>query len=250
MHLVLTTFDRKPGYVYNTLRSLFGHGAGLDLGGADQLTVLVTEGEKTAAEERVLVGLPDEIEDYDDGVELISLTPEQLAERDRLSPRRRTKFATRLALEMGADVVLQDDLEFAPDFWSRFKALLPAEASKIFVSLYDPHRATAVGLVPWTRDYYGMQAMYVGEAVRAPLIEYLRDAREEADDNALARLLGRRRDFQLYACVPSLVQHTGVTSTLKSRMHRAPSFGMPPEACQAQIDRENQPIRWPTRGGR
>jgi len=147
---------------------------------------------------------------------------------------------------MGADVVLQDDLDFAKDWWPRFCALLPFDLSKIIISLYYPFTATTgVGLVPWVRNYWGHQAMYYGEDARKVAIDYLRDPREEADDNAIARMLGQRHDLRLYACIPSLIQHTGTVSTIKSRGHKAPTFGMTIDECNAVVSKPRKRIEWP-----
>ncbi len=254
MKIVITTFDRKPPYVHETLRALFRNGNMLELGTSNQLDLLVTEKHSNT----FFDALPECFRDNptDDGgcygTCIHFLTDAQVQERNRLSPRKRTKFATRLALEMGADIVLQDDLDFAPDFWPRFNALLPIDTSKLLVSLYYPRPAKAgVGLCQWyARDYYGMQAMFFGEDARKVAIEYLKDPREEADDNALARMLTKRQDILLYACVPSLVQHVGVVSSLKSRGHRAPTFGLTIEECHKWLNTGRQPIRWPGKGGR
>jgi len=240
--LVMTTFDRKPPYVHETLRALFRNGNLLDLGATNSLTLLVTE----KPSDVIFPALPKEFLNSF-GKEIHFLSDVQLKERDRLSPRQRTKFATRLALEMGADVVLQDDLDFVVDWWPKFNALLPFDLSKLMVSLYYPHPARdGVGLVQWyARNYWGMQAMFFGEEARKVAIEYLRDPREEADDNALARMLTKRQDIRLYACIPSLIQHVGVVSTLKSRGHRAPTFGMSLEESHAVLNKPRAPITWP-----
>ncbi len=247
MHIVLTTFDRKPPYVHDTLNALFRNGNLLDLGAgaSNSLTVLVTEKFSDKFETWL-----DEATDLHTNIEW--LTDAQIQERDRLHPRQRTKLATRLALEMGADVVLQDDLDFAIDWWPRFNALLPIDTSKLVVSLYYPQPARGgVGLCQWyARDYYGHQAMFYGEDTKAAAIEYLRDPRLEADDNAIARMLTKRQDLLLYACVPSLVQHVGIVSTLKSRGHRAPTFGLTIEECHAWLNKPRQPITWPKKTGR
>jgi len=246
MKLVMTTFDRKPPYVHETLRALYRNNNLLDLGATNSLTLLVTEGSSAA----IYDALPTEFKDSY-GTDIQTLTPTELQERNRLSPRQRTKFATRLALEMGADVVLQDDLDFAVDWWPRFNALLPIDTSKLCVSLYYPRPASGgVGLVQWyARDFYGQQAMFFGEEARKVAIEYLKDPREEADDNAIARMLTKRHDILLYACVPSLVQHVGIVSSLKSRGHRAPTFGLTIEECNAWLNKPRKPVHWP-KGGR
>jgi hypothetical protein len=220
--IVMTTCDRQPAYVHRSLAALFAADAGVR-----SVHVLVGGGDAGFLGEWV----------SDHRVTPCLLSASQLDELRRSLPRARTRVVTRAALELaeGDVVLLQDDVDFAPDWWRiTLEALTWLDVATVVLALYSPHvhtrRVTAhapIAVYPAV-DFYGCQGLFMGRLARARIVGALRDAPaydDNADDETIRTSLVRDPSIELFALVPSVVQHVGEVSAIQSRFHRSPTFG-------------------------
>ena len=239
--IVMTTHRREPSYLEETLasyRETCDH----------PLKILVHE-------------LPGEDEYCSDRF----LTPEEHAEKQSLGTRVRVAHATRLALEMADSevILLQDDVKFAPGWLGKLADALTAldaeQRAHALVSLYSHRTSEVEGLVRWDpKSYWGLQAMFFGEEARRAAIERafqtsgpLRMWPKENGPTApgadvrLQQWLLADPKYTLYAIYPSLVQHTGMVSSIATKI---PSRGNPGRS--PTFPEEQSPVRWPSGHGK
>lgn len=184
------------------------------------------------------------------------LTPEDNAEKQTLGTRVRVAHATRLALEMaeGECILLQDDVKFAPGWLGKLAEHLatfePDARSNALVSLYSHRQSQAEGMVKWDpKTYWGLQGMFFGESARKAVIEKAfqttgparlwpkeNSSTSPGADVRLQRFLLDNSAYTLYAIYPSLVQHTGVVSSIATQLKdwRSPTF-----------QEKRPPVTWP-----
>jgi mannosyltransferase OCH1-like enzyme len=149
-----------------------------------------------------------------------------------------------LAKETPADriqgrLILEDDVRFAKGWRDRFLHCadrMHREHDGIFVlTLYWPHpgipaatKAGPLGHRCNSKAFWGTQGVYFPEAVRRDFAEYLK--LYGVDDNLMPHdvMIGHfcaEQGIPILATVPSLVQHTGKSTTgLSPGFHTAPSF--------------------------
>jgi len=219
MKVILTTHDRKPAYVHDTLESMFRND---DMKGAD-IHVLVH------SQDSSFLGAWEQ----STRITVHTLTDEQLKEKNGLARRAKCAHVKRLALEMADDEVLllEDDCVFAPFWWTKFQAALEAYGPNrqwAMIALCYHLASNQVGLVPWDPStYYGMVSLYLGSVIRKEAIKALgpRDNPDWDKNNPgvggdvrlQQMLMKRRKDFKLFALRPQLVYHTGEVSSIGSR---------------------------------
>lgn len=230
MKIVLTTHNRNPSYIDDTLNSMFRND---DMVGAE-IHVLVHE------------TTPECLGPWVDSsrITVHTLTPEQLKEKSKLARRAKSAHAKRIALELANDemLYLEDDVIFAPLWWTRFQAALKAMGPNrqwAMIALCYHLASSELGLVPWDPNtYYGLVAMFFGSVIRKEAVKALgpRDKAWDIDnpgvggDVRLQDMLKKRRgDLRLYALRPQLCYHTGEVSSIGSRteMARKKSPGKP-----------------------
>lgn len=205
MNVAITSCNREPQYVLDTLRSMYEH--------ADHPDALSL---------RIVV-------DGDDSSYLGTWSEHADA---RAAPfgehehERRIFWTTARALSVSPPgkhlLVCQDDLEFAPHWDTRLVELLTQarlhHGSSIGISLWCRY--------PWTSDngfceytpakFYGSVAMFYANGVIDELRTYMQSQALdpiEPDDMAIKRFFAARPWCTLLAAVPNLVQHVGDVST-------------------------------------
>jgi len=235
--IVMTTHNREPSYLEESLKSYHETCS-------HPLTLLVHE--VHPAQDNIMI---EHSRRY--------LTEEEHADKMALGLRVRVAHATRLALEMadGECILLQDDVKFSPGWLGKLgdhlATLEPDVRTHACVALYSHRPSQVEGLVRWDpRTYWGLQAMFFGKEARKATIENAfqtsgpnrlwpkeNNSTSPGADVRLQRFLLDHPAFQLYAVYPSLVQHTGLVSSIFSKMKdlRSPTFQEP-----------RPPVRWPT----
>lgn len=229
MHLAISTCDRSPSYLDQTLTSLFE---------ADPLAA--------ACEVRLVVSGPDPA--YIDGwldrdnIRAQPVPPNRWKDvRERDGKRRVSLNFLRVLLGDGVIdrgdgpiVALQDDLAFASRWLARTQAIAAAIAEhepEFVLALYASYRfyATRSGYAHYPpQRFYGNQALYLTGGVRTSLTRAF--VRAEAagrlgpDDMMLKEWL-LETGTPLYAAMPNLCQHIGEKSAIASQgFHQSPTF--------------------------
>lgn len=129
---------------------------------------------------------------------------------------------------------LEDDIAVHPRLWHHLHRWLPFVQGRIrtFASLYNPTLPCAPGSRParrWfradPRRFFGAQALLIARPfARLALAEW--DTVPGMQSHRLATLAAQHFPrAPLYVHIPSLVQHTGITSTWGAPRHTAPDFG-------------------------
>ncbi len=248
----MTVCARKPSFLDATLRSLFSS----DFPKTEKLTLSVHETDAKCVAQ--WAGHPQLV--------FRMLAPKEAHEKSLLATRARVVHATRLALDLSEGPVLlfQDDVEFAPNWWTRLHEVLAGDLPKVLatgkpypleksmIALYS-HLDGFAGVREWApATWWGLQGMYFGEEARKLAVKSLAlqqsdwnvyrpafghgappgaDVRMQsgliaADDVRLKdALLKPHHGIQLFGIWPSLVQHTGHHSSIGSPAHMSPTFG-------------------------
>jgi predicted HAD superfamily Cof-like phosphohydrolase len=219
--IVMTTFNRQPPHVHDTLTSLFERDPSVK-----SVTLIVSESNADflgpwATDERVVV----------------QCLPAAMLDQLRRRPAKaRTAICTREALRVasGPVIVLQDDLQFADRWYERTLEIVETipnelERSRSMVALYSPHEHRHQPISEYTKkDFYGNQAIYFGDVVRRHCIWALGQSDTLPDDVAIRLAMERDSVLHLYALVPSLVQHVGKVTTVESGwFHTSPTYQEP-----------------------
>jgi predicted HAD superfamily Cof-like phosphohydrolase len=219
--IVMTTFDRKPPHVHDTLESLFARDPSVK-----SVTLIVSESNADflgpwATDERVVVQC---------------LPPALVDQLKRRPAKARTAICTREALRVasGPVIVLQDDLQFADRWYERTLEIVETipndlERSRSMVALYSPYPHPHQPISEYTKkDFYGNQAIYFGDLVRKHCIWALGQSDTLPDDVAIRLAMERDGVLHLFALNPSLVQHVGKVTTVESGwFHTSPTYQEP-----------------------
>lgn len=260
MKIVLTTHAREPSYLDATLDTLF----------ATELTITCVHVllHELETQTTCLGRWAD-----DPRIKIRSLTPEEHNAKMKLGRRVRVAHATRLALEMADDecILLQDDADFQIGWLKTFEKELDAFGpnrtwSMISLCTHLRHQIKD-GILPWNpASYWGLVAMYFGNVARQKAIEALGKWEITAGpspgmgaDVCLKVMLESSRDVRLFARYPSLVNHTGLVSSIASspRKREAPTFKKPrppvsfPGMAKGQAGTppaKKGPVTFPTKG--
>jgi predicted HAD superfamily Cof-like phosphohydrolase len=221
--IVMTTFNRQPPHVLDTLTSLFERDRSVK-----SVTLIVSESNADflgpwATDERVVVQC---------------LPAAMLDQLKRRSPKARTAICTREALRVasGPVIVLQDDLQFADRWYERTLEIVKTipnelDRSRSMVALYSPYPHAHQPISEYTKkDFYGNQAIYFGDVVRRHCIWALGQSDTLPDDVAIRLAMERDGVLHLFALNPSLVQHVGKVTTVESGwFHESPTWQKPAE---------------------
>lgn len=219
MQLAISTVDRQPNYIGDSLASLARSGAQVDLR-------IVVCGADAA-----FLGAP-WIERHAARIELLS-SEEFIWQKKWQPPHRQIVLTLVRALTGDGDVVLcQDDVEFAPDWQSQLRAAVQQLSARtadgrFLLTLFStrPPSATTGPVLYDARLFFGMVAMFVPACVRADLRDYVRAEDRDAPDDMLVKRFCLSGGAVLYDLQPSVVQHIGLVSSLGgSSPIRSPSF--------------------------
>jgi len=243
--IVMTTHTREPSYLEESLKS-YHETCPHPLNLLVHETVNVSESLESKRRVEALLAFPIRT--------IKTLTDEENAEKQSLGTRVRVAHATRLALEMadGECILFQDDVKFSPGWLGKLADHLSAleERDNALVSLYSHRQSQVEGLVRWDpKTYWGLQGMFFGKAARLAAIEKAfqtsgparlwpkeNNSSSPGADVRLQKFLLDNSAFILYAVYPSLVQHTGMVSSIASKMKdmKSPTFQEP-----------RSPVTWP-----
>jgi len=224
MRIQMLTCDRNPSYFGQSWRSMLYQDASVKY---EDLRIVVHAENASFLDKYVLT----------ERICKHTLTPEKAAEKKALRlPKQRVVHANRFMLECAADVgeflFLEDDVMFAPNWFFRFQRYLDTieDRDNCMVALHSHLPETRRGLVKWDpKTYWGLQGMWIGKNARELCLRYMQPnvkaVPTEAGDVRVKMMLLANRRITLYAIYPSLIQHTGYTTSIGSRFHLSPTFG-------------------------
>jgi hypothetical protein len=215
--IVMTTFDRQPAYVHDTLKSLFEMDPTVD-----KVTLIVSE------RRAPFLG---EWRD-DERVDVMCFSPALLEDHATRVAKARTALCSRTAIRSvtGPVILLQDDLDFAERWYERsleiIESLDDASRSRSLVALYSPYPNHFGPLAAYPKDeFYGAQALFLGDEIRRHFVWALDQAKGTSDDVLMKLALKREPILNAFALNPSLVQHVGKETTVNSGwFHESPTF--------------------------
>lgn len=212
--ICIGTCSRMPQYVDETLR----------------LMIERDEGGHVEARARVFIDGPSAFFTAPDGVGLLPYDPDRWRDVVRLDPKERVSrnFLRMLEASDGNVILLQDDLDFAPNWLSRateIAQLVSREQNLFVLALYAPYPLVGTPVAPYRKtDFYGNQALYISDAARVELIAFFEKATRLEPDDMMVKAYLEQSEAQLYAANPSLVQHVGMLSAVEDRFHISPTF--------------------------
>ncbi|HYE32117.1 MAG TPA: hypothetical protein VEH27_11860 [Methylomirabilota bacterium] len=225
MRAIFISIDRspKPNYMADTEASFLSNGGG-------DFTVLVGNDSASYLQSSKGTVIPLQAEE----ASALAVYP--------LRFRGATNYARMISheLETAPEDLLacEDDIQFTCDFRRKLqKALTSVPVKRFILTLYSAHNLNGKPIDEINpRSFFGTQAIFFPWVIRRDLALYYkrRLAAWTKDipvsfvtyDMVLADFC-RENSIPIYACNPSLVQHTGLLSTgftPDDRQHRSPSF--------------------------
>lgn len=233
-HIAILTVGRTENYIDATMASLFASDAATDA----MRVVLFADTDE-----------PRYLEKYraDPRVEIVALPPDRAAAICDFDKHTRFNNNYLRCLESAGTsgvLIFEDDVEFRPDWWLRFRAVqreMEEVGHKSFgLALYAPEGTPSCDLFdPSLRRgknycsyvaccFYGTQGMYFTQDVARSAAEFIRQEGFHyghlPGDILLNRLFDRQQN--LYACARSLVQHVGRNTTGIGTFHQSATFGL------------------------
>lgn len=214
--IAMSTCDRDPQYVHETLTSMFE----MDAGARERSVRLVVCGEDDGYLGR-WKGLPNIATRVVRPPEIGTLTQ---------PPIQRTTFNFMRVLEGDGDLIaLQDDLSFAPGWLEAAERLCRQVRERhgdlFIVALYAAYRMKGRPLAPYNPfRFYGNQALCFSAAARAELQERMQKTDKIEPDDMMVKNYAIYSSCRVFMANPNLVQHIGKTSAINQRFHKSPTF--------------------------
>lgn len=219
MKIIMTTHNREPSYVSQTLESMFRNDDTFQ-----KVHVLLHDNDTSQLGEW----------EQSSKVELHYMAPEDMNAKNRLARRAKSAHVKHMALKIAGDdecLVVEDDAVFVPRWHYRLNYALEQ---------FGPNRAWCVisfchyldtdeiGLVPWNpATFFGSVCLFYGKVIAKTACEaFIRPHSPAwdtvnpgvgADTRLQALLKQRQKDFKLFAHCPALAWHVGQVSSIGSR---------------------------------
>jgi hypothetical protein len=227
MRVAISTTDRDPGYVHETLTSMFDNACDVPL----DVRCFVSGADASY------------LSRWGDRITVCTTSAKEAKEMARHGKKRRIFHnAMRCLLDAAPSEALayfQDDVEFCPDWTlklARMREIAPGYLVKhmrqapdrYVLALYAAYRfkAKPVSNYP-TQKFYGSQGLFFPEGMVGEIATAMSRAFNQGrcpPDDIWLKEWCLSTDTPILCGVPNLVQHIGSGSTIDSRFHTSPTF--------------------------